>query len=62
MSGSLESRFRRALPAVGTLYLVYLATRPPPVRWMALACLAILVPFLLGWVAGNVFGFGPWAE
>lgn len=61
MLGDGDSRFRRALPIAGTVYLAYLATQPPPLRWVGLACLAVVVPFLLGWVAGNVFGVGPWA-
>jgi len=52
----------RILPVFGTLYLVYLATQPPPARWVGLGCLVILAPFALGWLAGRVAGVGPWAE
>jgi hypothetical protein len=51
----------RLLPAVGTLYLVYLALQPPPVRWVGLICLAVVTPFVLGWLAGNLLDIGPWA-
>jgi hypothetical protein len=56
-----RSILRRSLPLLGTLYLGYLALQPPPVRYVGIACLAVVTPFLLGWVAGNVFGVGPWA-
>jgi hypothetical protein len=55
------SLLQRALPLVGTLYLSYLALQPPPVRWIGLICLAVLTPFLVGWLAGNLLGIGPWA-
>ena len=55
------SLLQRALPTVGTLYLVYLALQPPPVRWVGIACLAVVLPVIAGWVLGNVFGVGPWA-
>jgi hypothetical protein len=61
MYAKLRSLLGRSLPALGTLYLVYLALQPPPARYMGLACLAIVTPFLLGWVAGNVFDVGPWS-
>lgn len=51
----------RLLPAAGILYLLYLASQPPPARYVGIGCLAVLVPFVAGWVAGNVFGVGPWA-
>jgi len=56
-----ESLLARLLPVAGILYLVYLALQPPPVRYVGIACLAVVVPFAAGWVAGNVFGVGPWA-
>lgn len=62
MFAELRSLLRRALPVVGTLYLVYLALQPPPVRYVGIACLAIVTPFIAGWIAGNVFGVGPWAD
>ncbi|MUV89550.1 hypothetical protein GJ629_06280 [Halapricum sp. CBA1109] len=62
MSVPNNSRFRRALPVVGTLYLLFLVSQPPPLRWVGLICLAILTPFLLGWVAGKAFGVGPWGD
>ena len=46
----------------GTLYLVYLAFQSPPARWVGIACLAIVVPLLVGWLLGNVAGVGPWAH
>jgi ABC-type transport system involved in cytochrome bd biosynthesis fused ATPase/permease subunit len=51
----------RLLPAIGTLYLVYLTLQPPPVRWVGLICLAVVTPFVVGWLAGNLLGIGPWA-
>lgn len=52
---------QRALPLVGTLYLIWLALQPPPVRWIGLICLAVVTPFVLGWLAGHLLGVGPWA-
>lgn len=57
-----RSLLRRSIPLLGTLYLVYLALQPPPVRYVGIACLAVVTPFLLGWLAGNVVGVGPWAD
>ena len=51
----------RSLPLVGTLYLVYLAVQPPPLRWVGLLCLAVVAPLLVGWLLGHVAGVGPWA-
>lgn len=62
MLSQVRSLLRRSLPLVGTLYLVYLVTLPPPARYVGILCLAVVTPFLLGWVAGNVFGVGPWAD
>lgn len=53
---------QRSLPVIGTLYLVYLALQPPPLRWVGVICLAVLTPVLLGWVLGHVFGIGPWSS
>ncbi|MCD2201738.1 hypothetical protein LPA44_17930 [Halobacterium sp. KA-4] len=56
-----DSVLARLLPVAGTAYLVYLATQPPPVRWVGLGCLTVVTPFLVGWILGNVFGVGPWS-
>ncbi|MFT4883234.1 MAG: hypothetical protein ACI8U4_000735 [Natronomonas sp.] len=61
MFGRVRALLRRSIPLVGTLYLVYLAVQPPPVRYVGIVCLAVVTPFLLGWLAGNVFDVGPWA-
>ncbi|WP_232700435.1 hypothetical protein [Halobacterium wangiae] len=61
MSSESGSVLARLLPVAGTAYLVWLATQPPPARWVGLGCLAILVPFVGGWLLGNVAGIGPWA-
>lgn len=58
---AVPSLLSRSLPLIGTLYLAYLAIQPPPVRYVGIACLAVVTPFLAGWVLGNVFGIGPWA-
>ena len=52
----------KLVPILGTVYLVYLASQPPPARWVGLACLAILAPFAAGWLLGRFAGIGPWAE
>ncbi|WP_336136844.1 hypothetical protein [Natronomonas amylolytica] len=62
MFGRIRALLRRSLPLVGTLYLVYLALQPPPVRYVGIVCLAVVTPFLLGWAAGTLFGVGPWAD
>ncbi len=62
MLPQIRSLLSRSLPLVGTLYLVYLALQPPPIRYVGVVCLAVVTPFLVGWVAGNVFGVGPWAS
>ena len=51
----------KIVPVLGTLYLVYLASQPPPARWVGLVCLAILAPFAVGWALGRFAGVGPWA-
>jgi hypothetical protein len=61
MAAEGGSVLARLLPVAGILYLAYLASQPPPARYVGIACLAILAPFVVGWVAGNVFGVGPWA-
>ncbi|MES3518201.1 MAG: hypothetical protein PPP58_11100 [Natronomonas sp.] len=62
MFDRIRSGLRRSLPFVGTLYLVYLATQPPPARWVGIACLVVVTPFLLGWALGRFFDTGPWAD
>ncbi len=52
----------RLVPVLGTVYLVYLATQPPPARWVGLGCLAIIAPFAAGWLLGRFAGIGPWAS
>jgi hypothetical protein len=52
----------RLVPVLGSLYLVYLASQPPPARWVGLGCLAILAPFGVGWALGRFAGVGPWAD
>jgi hypothetical protein len=61
MNPEVRSVLRRAWPFVGSLYLVYLALQPPPVRYVGVVGLAVVTPLLAGWVAGSVFGVGPWA-
>jgi hypothetical protein len=56
------SLLKRATPVLGTLYLLYLASRPPPLRWLGVACLAVVLPLIAGWLLGNLAGIGPWAE
>lgn len=62
MSAQSNSVLARLLPVAGIAYLGYLASQPPPARWVGLGCLAVVAPFAVGWVAGNVFGVGPWSE
>ncbi|MCG1001990.1 MULTISPECIES: hypothetical protein [Halobacterium] len=62
MSAQSNSVLARLLPVAGIAYLGYLASQPPPARWVGLGCLAVVAPFAAGWVAGNVFGVGPWSE
>jgi hypothetical protein len=52
----------RLVPVLGTIYLVYLASQPPPARWVGLGCLAIVAPLAAGWLLGRFAGIGPWAE
>lgn len=58
----VRSSLRRAWPFVGSLYLVYLALQRPPVRYVGIVGLAVVVPLLVGWIAGRVFDVGPWAD
>ncbi|MFC7077974.1 hypothetical protein [Haloarcula halophila] len=62
MLDRLTSPTSRVVPVLGTLYLGYLATQPPPARWVGLGCLAVLTPFALGWFLGRYAGLGPWAD
>lgn len=62
MAAESRSVLARLLPVAGTAYLVFLATQPPPARWIGIGCLAVLTPFLAGWVLGNLFGVGPWSD
>ncbi|MFC7027979.1 hypothetical protein ACFQJ5_10870 [Halomicroarcula sp. GCM10025324] len=61
MLDGITALSRRVLPLVGTVYLCYLVTQPPPARWVGLVCLAVLAPFAVGWAAGRFFDVGPWA-
>jgi hypothetical protein len=58
-SGTILSR---SLPVVGVAYLAFLASQPPPARWVGLACLAVVAPFAVGWALGRFAGVGPWAD
>lgn len=62
MLDRLSSPSSAVVPVLGTLYLLYLVTQPPPARWVGLGCLVVLVPFGLGWLAGRVWNVGPWAD
>jgi hypothetical protein len=61
MNADFGTGYSRLLPLAGAAYLVYLATQPPPARWVGLGCLAVLAPLFAGWLLGNVAGVGPWA-
>ncbi|WP_225333201.1 hypothetical protein [Halomicrobium urmianum] len=62
MASDNRSPLTKLLVPAGTLYLVWLALRPPPARWVGLACLAVVVPLVIGWLLGNLAGVGPWAD
>lgn len=62
MSATARETLGWLWPLVGTAYLVYLALQPPPVRWVGVICLVVVVPLLAGWVLGRVVGVGPWAD
>jgi len=62
MFGTARSALRRLWPLAGTAYLVYLAFQPPPVRYVGILCLVVVTPLLIGWLAGALFGVGPWAD
>ena len=52
----------KLVPVLGTVYLFYLVSQPPPARWVGLVCLAVVAPFAVGWALGRFAGVGPWAE
>ncbi|WP_254840218.1 hypothetical protein [Natronomonas marina] len=62
MSATARSRFGWLWPLVGTAYLVYLALQPPPARYVGVACLVVVTPLLIGWLAGALLDVGPWAD
>ncbi len=53
---------REAWPLLGSIYLLYLALQPPPVRYVGVGGLLIVTPLLIGWAVGRLFGIGPWAD
>lgn len=57
-----RSLLARSLPLVGVVYLGYLASQPPPARWVGLGCLVVLAPFAVGWALGRFAGIGPWSD
>jgi len=57
-----QSLLARSLPLAGVAYLLFLATRPPPARWVGLGCLVVLAPFVVGWALGRFAGIGPWSD
>jgi hypothetical protein len=62
MLDRLTAPTSRVVPVLGTLYLGYLTTQPPPARWVGLGCLSVLTPFVVGWALGRYRGIGPWAD
>ncbi len=56
------SVLRTAWPIIGSIYLLYLALQPPPVRYVGIGGLVIVTPLLFGWALGRLFGIGPWAD
>lgn len=58
----VRSSLRAAWPLLGSVYLLYLALQPPPVRYVGLGGLVIVTPLLLGWALGRLFGVGPWTD
>jgi hypothetical protein len=57
-----DSLLAKLLVPAGLVYLGYLATQPPPARWVGIGCLVVVAPFLAGWLLGNLAGVGPWAD
>lgn len=62
MRENLLAAVRELWPYVGTVYLAYLATRPPPGRYVGLLGLVVVLPLLAGKTVGTVYGVGPWAD
>ena len=62
MFPKVRSALRSAWPILGSLYLLYLALQPPPVRYVGIGGLVVVTPLLVGWAAGTLFGVGPWAN
>ena len=62
MSATARETLGWLWPLVGTAYLVYLAFKPPPARWVGVLCLLVVSPLLAGWLVGNLVGVGPWAD
>jgi len=58
----VRSILRATWPIFGSMYLLYLALQPPPVRYVGLGGLVIVTPLLFGWAIGRLFGVGPWAD
>lgn len=62
MLDRVRSLLGDAWPFIGSIYLLYLALQPPPVRYVGAGGLAIVTPLLIGWSVGRLFGVGPWAS
>jgi hypothetical protein len=62
MSATARETFGWLWPLVGTAYLVYLALQEPPIQYVGVICLVVVTPLLAGWIVGNVFDVGPWAD
>lgn len=58
----IRSILEAAWPLLGSVYLLYLALQPPPVRYVGIGGLVIVTPLLLGWALGRLFGVGPWGD
>lgn len=52
----------QAWPLLGSIYLLYLALEPPPVRYVGIGGLVVVTPLLFGWALGRFVGVGPWAD
>lgn len=62
MLGRLRLLLYDAWPFAGAAYLLYLAFRPPPVRYVGIGGLVVVTPLLVGWTVGHLFDVGPWAD
>lgn len=62
MIDSAKSFLQAAWPFLGWVYLLYLALQPAPVTYVGIGGLVVITPLLLGWIAGTLFGIGPWAN